>query len=326
MFEDRTYCEGKRTELLRISIPQVYHYNPPSEASKQLSSIWGKPHIGRTLKKRDGVCAIQLRIHAQLRAKEHHFAPRNLQDPDDDTGRPKCPVPAPTASQPQQDKSECVNVEALTEGNCSSEIHIKTVNCSNTFKWHNCKHHKKNNRSRLAKCRQETGWCSLAGTKCPGPPTWTRCGGWPKWEKRYKDYIQIKQYQRPMKQMIHNNWLNWQCMPFDNNWFNWQYLIQTPLPLDSLTQLTQLTTCLPFWCQATSSCTSACRPLILCLVWSCSSKLLSIQSQTTMMISSSMHSNILILILINASKALACQLQRKPVLPHLLHRVTQVTT
>ena len=48
MFEDRTYCECKRTELFRISIPQVYHYNPPSEASKQLSSIWGKTHIGRT--------------------------------------------------------------------------------------------------------------------------------------------------------------------------------------------------------------------------------------------------------------------------------------
>lgn len=89
-----------------------------------------------------------------------------------------------------------------------------------------------------------------------------------------------------MEQLIHNNWLNWQRMPNDNTWFKWQYLTQTPLPLDSLAQLTQLTACLPFWCQATSSCTCAWSPLIFCLVRSCSSKLLSIQSQTTIMISS----------------------------------------
>ena len=48
MFEDRTYCEGKRTELFRISIPQVYHYNPPvkhpnSSAQFEASHTLGEP-------------------------------------------------------------------------------------------------------------------------------------------------------------------------------------------------------------------------------------------------------------------------------------------
>ena len=60
------------------------------------------------------IASVHMGVHTQFRAKEHHFAPSHLQDLDDQTGHPKGPVPAPTASQPQQHKSECANVE-LTE-------------------------------------------------------------------------------------------------------------------------------------------------------------------------------------------------------------------
>ena len=173
MFENRTYCEGKRSELSHILIPSVYHYNPPK---------WGNETANLNLMQGTHV-EIQTGMLSHCQGPpggpcsvSSWRAPLRTQ-PSAGSWWPDRPPQASCAT------PNCKSASATQVWMCKPWIDwMKLFFWQFTWlKWHNCKHHKKNDRPRLAKCRQEAGWWSLDGTKHPGSPTWTLGGGWPKW-------------------------------------------------------------------------------------------------------------------------------------------------